>query len=287
MTERRAALPYAALIAALLMLVFFALPVAYLVAMSFAQHSQTQGVDWTPSLANYAELAGDGFFWEVAFRTLRLSLLTTVFCLLLAFPVSHYLVTAKGWRQLVVFIVLLTPLVTSVTVMSYGWLILLGRQGLVNAVLVGLGVLAEPMPLMHNEPAIVVGLVHIFVVFMVIAIAGSLHAINPALALAARSLGAGPVSVFLRITLPLCLPGIRAGVLLVFALSMSAYAIPGVLGGPRYKFISTLVYQQSISLFNWPAGAALAVLLLVLTAVVLSFAHLIGRFGDLRRGAAR
>lgn len=287
MTERRPALPYAALIAALLMLVFFALPVAYLVAMSFAQHSQTQGVDWTPSLANYAELAGDGFFWEVALRTLRLSLLTTVFCLLLAFPVSHYLVTAKGWRQLVVFIVLLTPLVTSVTVMSYGWLILLGRQGLVNAVLVGLGVLAEPMPLMHNEPAIVVGLVHIFVVFMVIAIAGSLHAINPALALAARSLGAGPVSVFLRITLPLCLPGIRAGVLLVFALSMSAYAIPGVLGGPRYKFISTLVYQQSISLFNWPAGAALAVLLLVLTAVVLSFAHLIGRFGDLRRGAAR
>lgn len=287
MTERRSPLPYAALLAALLMLVFFALPVAYLVAMSFAQHSQTQGVDWAPSLANYAELATDGFFWEVAWRTVRLSLLTTLLCLLLAFPVSHYLVTARGWRQLVVFIILLTPLVTSVTVMSYGWLILLGRQGLVNAVLVGLGLLAEPIPLMHNEPAIVVGLVHIFVVFMVIAIAGSLHGINPALGLAARSLGAGPVSVFLRVTLPLCLPGIRAGVLLVFALSMSAYAIPGVLGGPRYKFISTLVYQQSISLFNWPAGAALAVVLLVLTALALSFAHLIGTFGRLRRGVAR
>lgn len=287
MTEPRRSIPYAALIAALLMLVFFALPVAYLVAMSFAQHSQTTGVDWTPSLANYADLATDAFFWEVAWRTLRLSLLTTLICLLLAFPVSHYLVTARGWRQLVVFIILLTPLVTSVTVMSYGWLILLGRQGLVNSVLVGLGILADPVPLMHNEPAIVVGLVHIFVVFMVIAIAGALHGINPALALAARSLGAGPVAVFLRITLPLCLPGIRAGMLLVFALSMSAYAIPGVLGGPRYKFISTLVYQQSISLFNWPAGAALAVLLLVLTAMVLAFAHLLGRFGALRRGTIR
>jgi putative spermidine/putrescine transport system permease protein len=287
MTERGRSVPYAALIAALSMLVFFALPVAYLVAMSFARHSQTEGVDWTLSLANYAELAADGFFWEVAWRTLRLSLLTTLLCLFLAFPVSHYLVTARGWRQLLVFIILLTPLVTSVTVMSYGWLILLGRQGLVNAVLVGLGLLAEPVPLMHNEPAIVVGLVHIFVVFMVIAIAGSLHGINPALALAARSLGAGPASVFLRITLPLCLPGIRAGVLLVFALSMSAYAVPGVLGGPRYKFISTLVYQQSVSLFNWPAGAALAVVLLVLTGLVLAFAHVLGSFGRLRRGAVR
>lgn len=287
MTERRRPIPYAALIAALSMLVFFALPVAYLVAMSFAQHSQTLGVDWTPSLANYAELLADSFFWEVAWRTVRLSLLTTLLCLLLAFPVSHYLVTARGWRQLLVFIMLLTPLVTSVTVMSYGWLILLGRQGLVNAVLVGLGLLADPVPLMHNEPAIVVGLVHIFVVFMVIAIAGSLHGINPALALAARSLGAGPVSVFLRVTLPLCLPGIRAGVLLVFALSMSAYAIPGVLGGPRYKFIATLVYQQSVSLFNWPAGAALAVLLLVLTALALAVAHVLGKFGQIRRSAVQ
>jgi putative spermidine/putrescine transport system permease protein len=287
MPERRRSVPYAALLAALLMLVLFALPVAYLVAMSFAEHSQTAGVAWTPTLANYRELATDGFFWEVAWRTVRLSLITTLICLLIAFPVSHYLVTARGWRQLVVFIVLLTPLVTSVTVMSYGWLILLGRQGLVNAVLVGLGLLAEPIPLMHNETAIVIGLVHIFIVFMVIAIAGSLHAINPALALAARSLGAGPVSVFLRVTLPLCLPGIRAGALLVFALSMSAYAIPGVLGGPRYKFIATLVYQQAVSLFNWPAGAALAVLLLALTALVLALGHVLGEFGRLRRGAAR
>ncbi|RAI01770.1 ABC transporter permease [Acuticoccus sediminis] len=287
MTEARRSTPYAALLAALLMLVFFALPVAYLVAMSFAQHSQTEGVDWTLSLANYRELATDSFFWEVAWRTLRLSLLTTLLCLLLAFPVSYYLVSARGWRQLLVFIILLTPLVTSVTVMSYGWLILLGRQGLVNSVLVGIGILSDPAPLMHNEPAIVVGLVHIFVVFMVIAIAGSLHGINPALSLAARSLGAGPVSVFLRVTLPLCLPGIRAGALLVFALSMSAYAIPGVLGGPRYKFISTLVYQQSVSLFNWPAGAALAVLLLVMTALVLTFAYILGTFGRLRRGVVQ
>ncbi|MET3578944.1 putative spermidine/putrescine transport system permease protein [Mesorhizobium robiniae] len=254
---------------AVFMIVFFVLPVLYLVLISFAQHSSTQGVAWSFSLNNYLDTVRDFFFWEVAWRTLRLSALTTLICLTLAFPVSHYLVTSRGWRQLVVFIVLLMPLVTSVTVMSYGWLILLGRQGLINTFLTGTGLLSIPQPLMNNEPAIVVGLVHVFLVFMVISIAGSLQSINPSLVLAARSLGAGPVSTFLRITLPLCLPGIRAGSLLVFALSMSAYAIPGILGGPRYKFISTLVYQQAVSLFNWPVGAALAVVLLAITALII------------------
>lgn len=256
-------------VSAVFMVVFFVLPVLYLVLISFAQHSSTQGVAWSFSLKNYLDTVSDSFFWEVAWRTLRLSALTTLICLVLAFPVSHYLVTSRGWRQLVVFIILLMPLVTSVTVMSYGWLILLGRQGLINTVLVGVGLLSMPQPLMNNEPAIVVGLVHVFLVFMVISIAGSLQSINPSLVPAARSLGAGPVSTFLRITLPLCLPGIRAGSLLVFALSMSAYAIPGILGGPRYKFISTLVYQQAVSLFNWPVGAALAVVLLILTALII------------------
>lgn len=268
-------------VAAAFMLVFFAVPVAYLVAMSLSEYSSTEGVVWTLSFANYRDTIGDLFFWEVGWRTVKLSLITTLACLVLAFPVSHYLVTARGWRQLLVFIILLMPLVTSVTVMSYGWLILLGNQGVINTLLTGAGILKTPLALMRNEAAIVVGLVHIFLVFMVISIAGSLQSINPSLALAARSLGARPASVFLRITLPLCLPGIRAGALLVFASSMSAYAIPGVLGGPRYKFISTLVYQQAISLFNWPASAAYAVMLLIITAVFVTIVVLAGKFAAL------
>jgi putative spermidine/putrescine transport system permease protein len=264
-------------VAALFMLLFFGLPVVYLFAMSLSEHSSTEGVVWTLSFANYRDALTDTFFWEVSWRTLRLSLITTLACVVLAFPVSHYLVTARGWWQLVVFIILLMPLVTSVTVMSYGWLILLGKEGVINTLLVGLGILRVAMPLMNNESAIVVGLVHIFLVFMVISVAGSLQSINPSLAPAARSLGARPASVFMRITLPLCLPGVRAGALLVFCLSMSAYAIPGVLGGPRYKFISTLVYQQAISLFNWPVAATLAVILLLMTAVIVLAVVVIGK----------
>lgn len=237
-------------VAAAFMFVFFALPVYYLAAMAFAEHSTTEGVVWRLSLDNFRQLLGDEVFQEVASRTLRLSLPTTLFCVLPAIPVSRYLVT-------------------SVTVMSCGWLILLGRQGLISWILAGPGFLSGPTALMHNETAIVVGLTHIFLVFAVTAIAGSLQGINPALAPTARSLGAGPVSVFLRVTLPLCLPGIRAGALLVFALSMSAYAIPGVLGGPRRKFISTPVYQQAVSLFNRPSGAAPAVVPLAITPAML------------------
>lgn len=275
-TARIASSP-AGFVPALFVIVFFAAPALYLIAISFASYSRSAGFTWDLTLGNYTRLLGDPFFWEVLGRTLRVSAATTAASLLLAFPVAHYIVTARGARQLATFVILLTPLVTSVTVMSYGWLILLGRSGVVNQALASLGLIGEPLQLMHNEPAIVVGLTHILIVFMVIAIAASLQAINPSLALAARSLGAGPASIFWRVTLPLAMPGIRAGALLVFALSMSAYAIPGVLGGQRNKFLSTLVYQQSVSLYNWPAGAALAALLLLSTGAALGLSATLAR----------
>lgn len=265
------------LLATVFIVVFFVVPVIYLAAISFATYNRSSGFEWTLGLHNYIHLLTDEFFWEVLWRTVRLSVVTTLLSLLLAFPLAQYLVIARGLRQLIVFIILLMPLVTSVTVMSYGWLILLGRSGVVNKTIMALGLTDAPIALMQNETAIVIGLTHILIVFMVIAIAASLQAINPSLELAARSLGAGPASIFLRITLPLSLPGVRAGALLVFALSMSSYAIPGVLGGQRNKFLSTLVYQQSISLYNWPAGAALAVLLLLATSAMLALSAVLKR----------
>jgi len=277
----------AGLLAAAFILVFFVVPVLYLVAISFATYSRNSGFEWTLGLHNYVHLVTDEFFWEVLWRTVKLSLATTIISLLLAFPVAQYLVTSRGLRQLAVFIIMLMPLVTSVTVMSYGWLILLGRSGVVNKAIMAIGLSDMPITLMQNEAAIVIGLTHILIVFMVIAIAASLQAINPSLALAARSLGAGPVSIFLKITLPLSMPGVRAGALLVFALSMSAYAIPGVLGGQRNKFLSTLVYQQSVSLYNWPAGAALAVLLLLATCAILGLSAVLRRGRRARMEGAR
>lgn len=257
---------------------FYVLPVSNLVRISFAKYDPSVGVIPEYYLSNYISLATDRFFWEVMWRTVKCSILVTIACILFGFPIATYIVSARGWRQTVLFIVLLMPLVTSVTVMSYGWLILLGRNGAVNQVLEMLHLIDAPLRLMQNETAIVVGLVHILIVFMVISISASLQSINPALVLASRSLGAGPWVAFRTIILPLSLPGLKSGSLLVFALSMSAYATPALLGGARNKFLSYLVYQQSVSLYNWPMGAAMAVVLLFATTLLIIALTMIARF---------
>lgn len=244
---------------------FYAAPILNLVRLSFGtagpQPGMVQGFDFHL----YAELLSDSFFLEVVWRTVRLALLTTLSCALLGYPVALYVARARGWEQTLLFIVLLLPLMTSVTVNSYGWLILLSNTGVVNSLLQALGLADGPLRLMRTETAIVIGLTHVLIVFMIMSIAAALQAIDPNHVRAARSLGATPWSAFLRIVLPQSLPGLRTGCLLVFSLSMSAYATPVVLGGARLKFVSFLIYQQAVHLLDWPRAAAMAVLLLIVT----------------------
>jgi putative spermidine/putrescine transport system permease protein len=260
----------------------YVLPVLNLVRISFAQYDPKLGVIPDYQISNYVALFVDVFYFEVLWRTIRVSLLVTLFCAVLGYPIAVYLIRSNGWRQTGIFIVLLMPLVTSVTVMSYGWLILLGRNGVINTIASGLGLIDVPRQFMYNETAIVVGLVHVLVVFMVISIAASLQSVDQTWVRAARSLGATPGVAFRAITLPLSLPGLRTGALLVFVLSMSAYATPTLLGGTRYKFLSYLVYQQAISLYNWPRGAAMAVMLLIATTALLALVSIYSQIRTIR-----
>lgn len=264
----------------------YALPLFNLVRISFAIYDSKQGSIPAFQLATYGELLRDEFYLEILWRTIRLSLATTLISAVVGFPIAVYVIQATGWRQTLLFIVLLLPLVTSVTVVSYGWLILLGRQGLVNQILLALGLIDAPVQYIFSEGAIVVGLVHVLVVFMVISIAASLQSIDPSLIRAARSLGAGPWTAFRYVVFPLSLPGLRTGSLLVFTLSMSSYAIPTMIGGPRVKFTSLLVYQQAVGLLNWPRAAAMAVILLVVTTGFLALASAWGQFRSFRRASA-
>jgi putative spermidine/putrescine transport system permease protein len=152
-----------------------------------------------------------------------------------------------------------------VIAVSYGWLILLGQEGLVNQTLIALHLTDRPLKLMYSETGIVIALVQVQLVFMVISIAASLQAIDANLARAARSLGASAWRAFWNVIFPLSLPGLRTGALLVFSLCMSAYGIPALVGGPRVKVLSYLIYEQSISLLNWPFAASMAVILLAST----------------------
>jgi putative spermidine/putrescine transport system permease protein len=212
------------------------------------------------------------------------SVATTVITAILAYPLAVYLLTSKGWRQTGLLIVLVLPLVTSSIVVSYGWLILLGQKGLVNEVVMGLGLAQEPLQLMYTDTGIVIGLTHVLLVFMTLSVAASMQGIDANLTKAARSLGATSWTAFRKITFPLTVPGLRTGCLLVFSLSMSAYATPVLIGGSRRKVLSYLIYQQSSSLLNWPFAAAMAVILLASTLGIVGLVRLYER---VRKNASR
>lgn len=214
------------------------------------------------NLANYADLATDSLFREVLERTFRLSLVTTAICLLIGVPeawIVHRM--APRWRGLMLLVVV-GPLLVSVVVRTFGWMVLLGTNGLVNDALVAIGIPGAPFRLMFTELAIVIGLVHVMVPLVVLSVWASLGRLDPALARAAESLGAGRLTTFRRVILPNIMPGVLGGALMVFCLSASAFATPAMLGGKRLRVVASMAYNEFLNTLNWPLGAAVATLLL-------------------------
>jgi putative spermidine/putrescine transport system permease protein len=244
-------------------IVFFVLPYANLLLMSFFTTAKAKPYEAVLTLENYAGALGDSFQWRVLWRTLKLGLLTTLFTLLLGYPLAYNLARATSRVKGVLLVLLLSPLLVGVVIRSFGWMVLLADTGLINSVLKYTGLAPTGVPLMYNEFGVLVGTVHIYLPFMVLSISGTLQGIGPDLDLAARSLGASASKAFWRIIVPLSLPGVFSGCLLVFVLAVSSYVIPALLGG--FKVITTplLVVQTAIDVNNWPGAAAQAVVLFV------------------------
>ncbi|MGU3285051.1 ABC transporter permease [Methylobacterium mesophilicum] len=214
-------------------------------------------------LENYRDLLTDSLFAESLLRTLRIALWTTAICLLVGVPEAWIIYRmAPRWRGAMLLIVV-GPLLVSVVVRNFGWMVLLGTTGLVNQVLTILGVPGAPFRLMFTELAVVIGLVHVMVPLVVLSVWASLGRLDPVLERAAFSLGASRLTVFRRVVLPNVMPGIMAGALMVFCLSASAFATPAILGGKRLKVVSSMTYNEFLNTLNWPLGAALATLLMV------------------------
>jgi len=245
---------------ALFVIVVFVLaPYLNIVLMSFRPPSTTAIHGRGFTTANYARVLTDTLYLGLLADTLRYALLTTMICLVLGFPVAAHLArTASRWRGLL-YAAVLSPLLTGVVIRCFGWIVLLANQGLVNQVLtlVGLG----PYRLMYNGIGVTVALVHVFLPFMILPIMNAIQSIDPRLGEAARTLGASRVRIFVRVLLPLSMPGIQSGVILVFVLSASAYIIPMLLGGGQVQTIATVVVQQLMGGLLWPFGAALALVL--------------------------
>jgi putative spermidine/putrescine transport system permease protein len=270
--------------AAILFLLLLILPLGYLVRVSLLPPAPSAPLAGPLSLGSYVSLA-DGYVLGVLLRTVRVSALVTLVSLLLGYPLAISLARASGaWRTIQLLLVI-SPLFVSVVVRAYGWLLLLGTRGVVNGALTGLGLQERPTRFLGTEGAVVAGLAEALLPFMVLALSAVLQRQDPALVEAARSLGASAFGAFLRVTLPLSLPGALAGSLLVFMVSMGSYATPALLGGSQVRLMVTEIYAQVTSVFNWPFGAALSiVLLLVSLAIVMLASKLAG--GGRIQGAA-
>lgn len=247
----------------LVLIGFLLIPLLNLLVTSFHAYSATQGVSNRWTLENYGRFLFDPFYLDVLARTLRVGLVTTALCAVLGYPLALYLTEVRGAARNYLMLLLLSPLLVSMVIRAYGWVIILGHNG--------------PIPL-YTERAIIVGLVHVSLAYMVLPILASLEQIDPSVLRAAANLGASPWTTFRRVTLPLTFPGLLAGCVIVFSLSVSAFVTPSILGGTRVKLLATFIYDQIVSLLNWPYGSAIGfVLIVVSTGLLLIFSRILRR----------
>jgi putative spermidine/putrescine transport system permease protein len=264
----------------ILLLVGFLGPVALMLPISFRPYVPGQGIGDTFTLQHYVRFVTDYYYLEIFGRTILLGTTVTLLTLVIGYPLAYYLArTTSRWRSWLTILVVF-PLLLNLVVRTFGWIALLANRGLVNEMLAGLGWIETPIRLMFNFTGLLIGLTHIFLPFMVLMLVGAIQTIDRSVEDAARVLGANWGSTFLRVTLPLSVPGILSGSILVFVLTISALVTPRLLGGPTYKVMSTLIYDQFLALLNWPAGSAMAVLLtaMVIGLIALS-SSLARRFG--------
>ncbi len=257
----------------LLILFFFVGPYTTMFITSF--RPPIRGVIEGFTVANYVKGLTDGYYTGVLLYTLILGAITTISTLLLGYPLAYHLAQRETKYKAALFIMVLSPLLTDVVIRCYGWMLLLGDRGLINNALVDMGLIQNPLPLMYNVGGVYVGLVHVYLPFMVLSLIGSIQSIEPDLREAARSLGASRVKSFLKITLPLSLPGIASGCILVFLLSVSSYVIPILLGGNKVMITPVLVIQTMLEALNWPFGAALAFILFSCAVIIVTLLFIV------------
>lgn len=255
--------------ALLLLAVFFLYPLSGLFRESlFAPHF---------GVGNYVKALGSSLYLTILLRTLSFSLVVTFFALIFGYPVALTMSRLSRRAQLFMSVCVLVPLWTSVLVRSYAWLVLLQRNGIVNNVLSTMGLIDQPLRMIYREGTVILATTHVLLPFMILSIYSVLRVVPKDFQMAAANLGANGLSTFRHVTLPMSMPGVYSGVVMVFIISLGFYITPALLGGPQALLMSTLIGQQTLETFDWGLAAALSVTLLVITLI------LVALFGRLLR----
>lgn len=262
----------------LALLALVAVPLIMTMSLSFYAPGQAGSIGDQLTLVNYADVLRDEYFHEIFARTFGMAAMVTLLCILIGVPEAYVLSRlSERWRA-VSMVIVLGPLLISVVVRTLGWAVLFGSEGVINRMLMASGLVDEPVKLMFTFTGIVIALVHVLVPFMVLAVWASLQKLDRATEQAAESLGAGFTTVLRRIVFPQVIPGVLSGGLIVFALAASAFATPSIIGGRRLKVVPTTIYDEFLGNLNWPLGATLALLLvLIVLGVSMAANHYVER----------
>ncbi|WP_195536999.1 ABC transporter permease [Bacillus paralicheniformis] len=250
--------------------VFLVLPLVLLLLLSFRDVDAMMNTLDTYSFSQYAEVFSSDIYLKTIGITLWTALKTTVLCLVMAYPAAYLLVKAPTGRLRALFYILLvSPLLTSVVIRTFSWIVLLSQNGIVNEALISLKLIEKPLPLLWNMNAVIIAYVQVMLPFAVLPLAGSLSEMKPDLKFASMSLGAGRLRTFFFVTLPMTVPGLLTGAMIVFSLSAGSYITPLLVGGRMQPLLPLSIYQQVMQVFHLPLAAAMSITLLAVVSVVI------------------
>ncbi len=242
----------------LTLLFFFIVPMVYILIRTLLENG----------FSDFTDFFTDPFYLNILWVTFRVSLISTAISLLLGYPAAYYMARTKSHMRQVMMIVILFPFLVSAVVRSYGWMVILGNNGLLNQLLLALGLISSPLKILNTETAVIIGMIHLLIPYMVLSLVGVLQSIDPNVEYAAYSLGASPFWTFLKVIFPLSLPGIISGCVLVFTMSMTSYVTPKLLGGSKFRMMATMVVQEINVNFDWGAASAISYILLAFILLV-------------------
>jgi len=251
-------------------LLFLVLPYTYLLRMSFNLYNPATLFSEAFSMANYEKVLSDGFYLGVVARTILIGAAVTLLNLIIGYPLAWTIAQSGQRMKNLLLAVVLSPMLVNLVVRTYGWVVLLGDKGVLNTWLLGLGVIDAPAPIGRGLTMVIIGLAQVTLPLMVLSLVSVMEGLSGEVLEAADSLGSGPWRKLVEVIWPLTLPGVSAGSVLVFCFCTSAFITPAMLGGGRVSTVSTLIYEQFTFLLNWPLGAALVFVLLVMNFAALA-----------------
>lgn len=256
--------------------VFLVLPCLLVLVYSFVERGAYGGIDWTFTWDNY-QRAFDPLYLGILLKSAKIAALATLFAVLIGYPAAYAIARAPRHRQPIYLFLVMLPFWSNYLIRTYAWIVLLNREGLFNKLLTTLGYSGDPISLLYTENAVVLGLVYNYIPFVILAIYSSLSRINGELWEASRDLGASGWMTFRRIILPLSVPGIAAGSVFVFVLSIGNFITADLLGGKQVQMVGNLVYAQFLTARDWPFGSALSFILIAIMLLLLFVQALLAR----------